>query len=771
MTVLHKKYLRPAGIILGVLLLPLLVWAAEIAVTKSVIDSDTGSNGGHTSIALGNDGYPVVAYYDDSTDDLIVAKCTLSGCTAATTVTTIDSTDSVGQYTSIAIGNDGYPVISYYDVTNTALKVAKCSNAGCTSGTTLTTVDNTASVGQYTSLAIGSDGFPVISYFDDDDSNLKVAKCNNAGCTAGTTITEVDTTGVTGTFTSIAIGDDNFPVISYFSDRDEGMNVAKCTNSGCTTSTTITTVSGSVPGGTPSSITIGTDGFPVVAYFDSNAADIYIAKCTNSGCTTSTTLTAIDDFGDSSIGFLSIKIGDDDYPVVSYFDTTNTALKVTKCTNSGCTTGNITNTLESAGNNTGKFNSLTLDRQGLPLISYVAQTTAGPFPPPSDGVKVAWCRNPYCGIPAAPTITSHESGATISDTTPTFVGTGSIVGSTIEVSSGSTTLCTATVSSDTTWTCTSGTALEDGATVVITAIEQQGGFDGDETEITLIVDESAASSSSSSVASSTASTASTASSAASNTIVNTTQGVGGGGGGGGGVRSTTLEQRREAAQQRFGELFGTTSSSPTDSEPSDTTGGIGGPSDRGDPLRMNIGGNDVTFQDVYTNDWYGTYVRNVIELNIFEGYKEPDGTPLGIFGPADPITWGQLAKVGTFLGQQPVEGNTIGFEWFFAYLEAARAAQLSVFQEEKDGHGIADRGAVIQTILESLDIPIDGGDLPYVDVPASHPYVAAIATATRLGIVSGDDVEPGAARTFRPNDAINRAEVGKMATIAWFLVH
>ena len=48
------------------------------------------------------------------------------------TSTTVDRAGDVGQYSSIATGSDGLPVIAYYDATNKDLKVAHCARAGCT---------------------------------------------------------------------------------------------------------------------------------------------------------------------------------------------------------------------------------------------------------------------------------------------------------------------------------------------------------------------------------------------------------------------------------------------------------------------------------------------------------------------------------------------------------------------------------------------------------------------------------------------------------------
>ena len=74
-------------------------------------------------------------------------------------------------------------MISYYDNTNTALKVAHCRNAACSSAST-SLVDSAGTVGSFTSATVGSDGLALISYFDDTSFDLKVAHCANTFCTS-----------------------------------------------------------------------------------------------------------------------------------------------------------------------------------------------------------------------------------------------------------------------------------------------------------------------------------------------------------------------------------------------------------------------------------------------------------------------------------------------------------------------------------------------------------------------------------------------------------
>ncbi len=221
-------------------------------------------NPGYTAIAIGNDHNPVIAHLWSGLD---VVKCGNPACTSGNSFTEVDP-NMTGLEVDIAIGTDGNPVISYFDEqyddppNGGDLKVAKCNNADCSSAT-ITPVDSAGSVGRHSSIAIGSDGFPVMSYWYWSGADLRVAKCNNADCSSAT-INTVDSVGEVGWFTSIAIGDDGNPVIAYYDDTNDDLKLALCSDPACTpppaprTLTVITSGSGTVSSDPPG-INCGTD--------------------------------------------------------------------------------------------------------------------------------------------------------------------------------------------------------------------------------------------------------------------------------------------------------------------------------------------------------------------------------------------------------------------------------------------------------------------------------------------------------------------------------
>jgi hypothetical protein len=258
----------------------------------------------------------------------------------AWTITQVPSSGQ-GIYSSIAIGNDGLPVISYQ--TFTTLRVLKCGNAACSSGNVDTLLYNYQNPG-YTAIAIGNDNNPVIAH---NWYGLDVVKCGNPACTSGNTFTEVDP-NMTGLEVDIAIGDDGNPVISYYDEQlDEPLNggdlkVAKCNNVDCS-SATITTVDSVGTVGRHSSIAIGADGFPVISYWAQTGGDLRVAKCSNADCS-SPTINTVDYVG--NVGwFTSIAIGIDDNPVIAYYTDTYDDLKLALCSDPACTALPVPRTL------------------------------------------------------------------------------------------------------------------------------------------------------------------------------------------------------------------------------------------------------------------------------------------------------------------------------------------------------------------------------------------------------------------------------------------
>jgi hypothetical protein len=355
------------------------------------VDEAAGDSGYYTSVAMGRDGLPIVSYFDYSARALKVTHCGAPDC-SANVVSIVDTgAGDVGLYTDVAIGTDGLPVVSYYDYSAKTLKVARCGDPGCTVRNSATTVDGSASgAGRYTSIAIGSDGLPVISYLDEDGLALKVVHCGDPGCTTANTVATVDdAAGGVGLATSIAIGRDKLPVISYVDIGALTLKVAHCGNLTCTRGNTITTVDDPRNYiGLSTSVAIGGDGLPVIGYFDATADALKVAHCGNLACSHGNTITIVDGPRNSVGSNTSIAMGADGLPVIAYRDFTAGTLKLARCRNPACSTDNAIEVVDGSGNDVGLWTSIAVGPDGVPVISYHDATArtlkvARPAPGPS----------------------------------------------------------------------------------------------------------------------------------------------------------------------------------------------------------------------------------------------------------------------------------------------------------------------------------------------------------------------------------------------------
>jgi hypothetical protein len=284
----------------------------------TIIDA-TVTTGHFIPIAIASDGFARISYYSGAY--LKFVQCTNDACSAKSTVTVDSTVAVVGQYAALAIGSDGFARISYFDSSNSALKYAQCTSASC-SAKSLTTLDATGIVGEYTSIAIGADGFARISYFDNTNGDLKFAQCNDDACSAPA-ITAVDqAAGTMGKWSSIGIGADGFARISYYGGND--LKFIQCTDAACTTPT-MTTVDATGTVGEYTSLKVASDGFARISYYDGTNGNLKFAKCTNAACSTST-ISVLDSTGVTG-QYTSLGLGSDGLAKIAYYDVSNIDLR------------------------------------------------------------------------------------------------------------------------------------------------------------------------------------------------------------------------------------------------------------------------------------------------------------------------------------------------------------------------------------------------------------------------------------------------------------
>ena len=133
------------------------------------------------------------------------------------------------------------PIISYLDgdrslpAGNFDLKAYHCTSVDCSSGSDFQLESDHS--GTYTSITIGSDGFPIISHLVPGVRTLKVYHCASVDCSSGQGVT-LDSTGDLGGFMSITIGSDGLPIISYY-NTNNGLEVLHCASTTCGDSTPV----------------------------------------------------------------------------------------------------------------------------------------------------------------------------------------------------------------------------------------------------------------------------------------------------------------------------------------------------------------------------------------------------------------------------------------------------------------------------------------------------------------------------------------------------
>jgi hypothetical protein len=240
-------------------------------------------------MAIGVDGLPAIAFYRQTGNDVYFIHCSTVTCSSYTTQgIDVSASINVGTPISLAIGSDGHPVMAYKNFSRNILVFARCGDAACANAAKIatSTLDQTSNnQGDYATIAVGSDGYPVVAYRDVGFNRLIILHCKNLGCTDTEAGQETNSVIANpGVYASLKIGVDGFPMVAYRSNSSK-LYVYTCYNLGCQTGTSTLIDSENDSSGLFNSMVIGRDGRPLIAYAQFNSAyNVKLAQCAGRDC-------------------------------------------------------------------------------------------------------------------------------------------------------------------------------------------------------------------------------------------------------------------------------------------------------------------------------------------------------------------------------------------------------------------------------------------------------------------------------------------------------
>jgi hypothetical protein len=345
--------------------------------------------GKYTSITVDSNDDVHISYFDSTNDDLKYATDKSGSWVTAS----IDTTGNVGKYTSIAIDSNDDVHISYLEGLIMDLKYATCSSS-CSSNSSwsMSSLDITENVGQYTSIAIDSKDNVHISYYDVTNEDLKYISVDSSSNTYGYSISpdlpagldiNINTGEISGTPTELSTNTtytittrnsggvntttitievlDQLPTLSY---SPENLTLTKGNQSSDLPLNATLTGPGAIASwaispALPSGLTFGTSngtiwGTPTAL----RSLRTYTIWANNTGGSTSATV--------------NITVNDE-LPNISYSPdwfvlTNNTLMSPTATpTNTG---GAIPSTTIDSTGNVGSWNSIALDSNGYRHVAY-----------------------------------------------------------------------------------------------------------------------------------------------------------------------------------------------------------------------------------------------------------------------------------------------------------------------------------------------------------------------------------------------------------------
>jgi hypothetical protein len=303
------------------------------------------------------------------------------------------------KYPAMTIVGDGLPVIAYMDSSNN-LVTAHCKDILCKSAN-IQMVDSSGALNPNAgiSIATASDWYPIIAYYR--SNNVYVVKCKSYTCDQvdGPYQITTNSVGVPGaqSFTSITTSSNGNPIIAFHDKSPvNSLSIISCTTTGqppANCSTASAQIDIDLNPALYASLAIGIDRYPIISYMDGSFA-LKVAHCNQDTCSSG----AIDliniNTGNSQTQYASLSIGRDGLPIMAYYNLTAGDPQIVHCNTISCSSFAQKNISVTSGISDGAYASLTIGADGLPIVAYYEVT--------NQNLRVAKCGDPTCDTTIAP---------------------------------------------------------------------------------------------------------------------------------------------------------------------------------------------------------------------------------------------------------------------------------------------------------------------------------------------------------------------------------
>lgn len=302
------------------------------------------------------------------------------------------------------------PLVIFRDALN-QISFMQCGNDTCDRSNVLHSLDTFLPSGAYAlSMAIDSQGSPIVTYRDNETHALRVTHCLTSDCSRvvtppwnppnplnlprppvhviATGSTKLGKSPVPITRTSIIKGSDALPIVSYFdSTYVPQPKIVKCGNEECSSGNVSRTLDTNLDTGQglSSVLTSGllNNSTPTFVYFDHGIGALRATFCTNDECSESLSQT-LDDGGESIVGrSLALTSTPRGNPVIAYSDETLGEVKLLICGTPTCSNSNVTRIFAPTFPTTGhRRMAVAMFPDGSPMVG--------------DGNTVLKCGDPLC---------------------------------------------------------------------------------------------------------------------------------------------------------------------------------------------------------------------------------------------------------------------------------------------------------------------------------------------------------------------------------------